>query len=90
MNSLLKILFMVDKQVKRWLKSCKLTQNSRIQVNGRILQFDDLIIAVLNRTFHMTLPTAFKKVSGSVAASSLESKQPVDGKKRRRQSRERL
>ncbi len=55
-----KFLFVVDKQVQHWLNSCELAQNSRTQVNNRILQFDDLIDAVLNGTFHMMLPTAFK------------------------------
>jgi hypothetical protein len=58
----------------------ELAQNSHTQVNNRILLFDNLINAVLNGTFHMTLPTAFKKVSGSAAASSLESKQPANSK----------
>ncbi len=75
-----KFLFAVDKQVRRWLKSCALAQNSRTQVNDRILQFDNLINAVLNGTFHMMLPKAFKKVSGSAAVLSSESKQPAGGK----------
>jgi hypothetical protein len=75
-----KFLFAVDKRVQRWLKLCKLAQNSCTQVNNRILQFDDLIDAVLNGTFHTMLPMAFKKVSCSAAASSLESKQPDNGK----------
>jgi hypothetical protein len=51
--------------------------NSRTQVNDRILQFEDLIDTVLNGTFHMTLPPSFAKVSGSAAMSlaSTESKQ---------------
>jgi hypothetical protein len=75
-----KFLVGVDTRVQRLLKSCKLAQNFCTQVNNRILQFNNLINAVLNGTFHMTLPMAFKKVSGSAAAASLESKQPADGK----------
>jgi hypothetical protein len=76
-----KFLFVINKQVQRWLRSCKTAHNSCNQVNNRILQFEDLIDTVLNGTFHMTLPPSFAKVSSSAATSSAstESKQ-ADGK----------
>jgi hypothetical protein len=76
-----KFLFAINKQVQRWLRSCKTAHNSRTQVNDRILQFEDLIDTVLNGTFHMNLPPSFVKVSGPAATSSasIENKQ-ADGK----------
>jgi hypothetical protein len=72
-----KFLFAIDEQVQRWLRSCNIAHNSRTQINDRILQFEDLINTVFNRTFHMTLPPSFAKVRGSAAMSlaSTESKQ---------------
>ncbi len=72
-----KFLFAINKRVQRWLRLCKTAHNSRTQVNGRILQFKDLINTVQNGIFHMNLPPSFAKVSGSLATSlaSTESKQ---------------
>ncbi len=76
-----KFLFAFDKQVQCWLRSCESTHNSHTQVNDRILQFEDLIDTVLNRTFHLNLPPSFAKVSGQAATLSAptENKQ-ADGK----------
>jgi hypothetical protein len=65
-----KFLFAIDKQVQRWLRLCKSAHNSHTQVNNRILQFEDLIDTVFNRTFHVNLPPSFAIVSGQGATSS--------------------
>jgi hypothetical protein len=72
-----KLLFAIDKQVQRWLRSCESAHNSCTQVNDRILQSKDLINTVLNGTFHMNLPPSFAKVCGQAAtlAAPTENKQ---------------
>ena len=55
-------MFAIDRQVQRWLKSCKRAENSRNEVNDKCLDLDEVIEQVLNGTFTMTLPPAFMKV----------------------------
>jgi hypothetical protein len=71
-----KFLFTIDQRVQRWLKSCEQAENSQNEVNNRCLDLNNIIDAVLNGTFHSTLPPAFTKVN---ASESAEKKEP-DGK----------
>ncbi len=57
-----RFLFAVDRRVQRWLRMCKAATMTRMSVNNNVLNFDDLLEQVLNGSFHMNLPTSFKKI----------------------------
>jgi hypothetical protein len=46
-----KFLFAVDQRVQRWLRSCKQASIACTQVKDNVLQFENLLKQVLNRTF---------------------------------------
>jgi hypothetical protein len=70
-----KFLFAIDRRVQRWLRMCEQASVSCTQVNDNILNFDNLLDQVLNRSFQMNLPTSFKKIKNSPCnAPSVESK----------------
>lgn len=60
-----KFLFAIDKRFQRWLGQCKRSNITRMEINDRILDLDDIVDLVLNGTFTMTLPLAFKKTTTS-------------------------
>lgn len=56
-----KFLFAIDKRFQRWLGQCKRSNVTRLEINDRILDLDNIVDLVLNGTFTMNLPLAFKK-----------------------------
>jgi hypothetical protein len=79
-----KFLFALDMRVQRWLLSCKQAVNSCTEVNDRVLNFKDLINDVLNSTFNLSLPPAFKKVNASNDYSATEVAEQSKNKEGRR------
>jgi hypothetical protein len=71
-----KFLFAVTRRVQRWMKMCKHTYHTCAEVKDSIVQFDDLIDKVLNRTFHLILPSTFKKVQGAISVAERKSDEP--------------
>ncbi len=57
-----KFLLAVDRRVQRWLRSCQNATLSRTHVNDNVLDFENLLEQVLNRSFNMVLPPRFKKI----------------------------
>ncbi len=79
---LAKVLFAVDKRIQNWLKMCELAHILRSQVNDKVLDFEDLVDNVLNRTFNLKLPTTFKMQQDTTDCSDKPcgSKEPGGGK----------
>jgi hypothetical protein len=71
-----KFLFAVDRRVQRWMKMCKQAYHTRAEVKDSVLQFDDLIDEVLDGTFHLILPSTFKKVQGTISVAESKSIEP--------------
>jgi hypothetical protein len=71
-----KFLFAVNRRVQCWMNMCKQAYHTRIEVKDSILQFDDLIDQVLNGTFHLILPSTFKKVQGTISVAESKSDEP--------------
>jgi hypothetical protein len=76
-----KFLFTVNRRVQRWMKVCEQAYHTRAEVKDSILQLDDLIDEVLNGTFHLILPSTFKKVQGMISVVENKSNEPKKGGK---------
>ncbi len=46
-------------------------------VNNNVLDFEDLLEHILNGSFHMNLPTSFKKVGGSPKEIEVDDAKPA-------------
>jgi hypothetical protein len=74
-----KFLFAIDRRVQHWLRSCKQAYHSHAKVNNRVLQFDDTINEVLNKTFQMILPPTFKKFQGTISLTEIKNDEAKRG-----------
>jgi hypothetical protein len=71
-----KFLFAVNRRVQHWMKMCEQAYHTCAKVKNYILQFNDLIDKVLNGTFHLILPSTFKKVLGTISIAESKSGKP--------------
>jgi hypothetical protein len=87
-----KFLFAIDRRLQRWLTMCELASVSCSQVDDRVLLFDAIVEDILNRQYHFSLPTTFKKVNGStsvvVSTKDDETKSSGGGGKRRKKNQD--
>jgi hypothetical protein len=80
-----KFLFAIDGRVQHWLQSCEQAYHSHTEVNNCVLQFEDTINKVLNRTFQMILLPTFKKVQGTISLAEIKNKEPKRGNKAKKE-----
>jgi hypothetical protein len=71
-----KFLFAVNRRVQHWMKMCKQAYHTRAEVKDSVLRFNNLIDKVLNGTFHLILPSTFKKVQGTISVAESKSNEP--------------
>jgi hypothetical protein len=76
---LAKFLFAVNRRVQQWLCMCKQAFHIHAEVKYQVLQFEDLIDEVLNGTFHLILPSTFKKVQGTYSVGDDKNNEPKRG-----------
>ncbi len=55
---------------------CKQAYHTRAEVKDSVLRFNNLIDKVLNGTFHLILPSTFKKVQGTISVAESKSNEP--------------
>jgi hypothetical protein len=74
-----KFLFAVNRRLQHRMKMCKQAYHTCAKVKDSIVQFNDHIDKVLNGTFHLILPSTFKKVQGTISAAESKSNEPAVG-----------
>ena len=77
-----KFLFAIDTRIQLWLGLCE-TMDNREDVNDKLIDFDDLLQAIMLRTFNIALPPSFKNLFDSEKVSDRDDQGRRDKKKRK-------